>query len=164
MKHYTNADRADILHQASQLYMASNIPIDYGTGELFTPVEVHALKYIIDHPGKTVTELSRDWDKAKASVSQMMKKLEDKGLITRLPSPDSRRKQLYTATDQGIALNELHRAYDERVFGTTLAPLFERYSEDEIDACFRMLSEYCLARRRKHYRSQNERADKQQDA
>ncbi len=164
MKHYTNADRADILHQASQLYMASNIPIDYGTGELFTPVEVHALKYIIDHPGKTVTELSRDWDKAKASVSQMMKKLEDKGLITHLPSPDSRRKQLYTATDQGMALNELHRAYDERVFGTTLAPLFERYSEDEIDACFRMLSEYCLARRRKHYRSQNERADKQQDA
>ena len=156
MKHYTNADRADILHQASQLYMASNIPIDYGTGELFTPVEVHALKYIIDHPGKTVTELSRDWDKAKASVSQMMKKLEDKGLVTRLPAPDSRRKQLYAATDQGMALNELHRAYDERVFGTTLSPLFERHSEDEIDACFRMLNEYCLARRRKHYRSQDE--------
>jgi len=46
------AEMADILHQASMLYMASNFPIDYGTGTKYTSVEVHMLKYIIDHPGK----------------------------------------------------------------------------------------------------------------
>ena len=59
------AEMADILHQASMLYMASNFPIDYGTGTKYTSVEVHMLKYIIDHPGKTVTELSREWDRTK---------------------------------------------------------------------------------------------------
>ena len=35
------AEMADILHQASMLYMASNFPIDYGTGTKYTSVEVH---------------------------------------------------------------------------------------------------------------------------
>ena len=62
------AEMADILHQASMLYMASNFPIDYGTGTKYTSVEVHMLKYIIDHPGKTVTELSREWDRTKPAI------------------------------------------------------------------------------------------------
>ena len=44
MKTYSIADMADILHQASILYTASNIPTDYGTGEKYTSVEVHMLK------------------------------------------------------------------------------------------------------------------------
>ena len=81
MYKYSIARMADILHQASLLYMASNIPIDYGTGLEYTSVEVHMLEYVIDHPGKTVTELSLDFDKTKAAISQMMKKLEEKELI-----------------------------------------------------------------------------------
>ena len=49
---HTISEKADIMHRSSSLYMASNIPIDYGTGEMYTPVEVHMLKYIKDHPGK----------------------------------------------------------------------------------------------------------------
>ena len=81
METYSAADMADILHRASMLYTASNIPIDYGTGEKYTSVEVHMLKYIIDHPGKTVTDLSQEWDRSKAAISQMLKRMEEKGLI-----------------------------------------------------------------------------------
>lgn len=154
MAHYSNAEKADILHQASLLYMASNIPIDYGTGSRYTPVEVHALKYLLDHPGKTVTELAQDWDKTKASVSQLMKKLEDKSLVERKADPASRRRQHYYGTEKGKELNECHRIYDEKTFGDTLAPLHENYSEEELDACFAVLADYCTARRRKHYHAE----------
>ena len=153
MEAYSVADKADILHRAAMLYMASNLPIDYGTGETYTMVEVHMVKYIIDHPGKTVTDLSQDWDKTKAAISQMLKRLEKKGLVTWRGAPDSRKKQLYHATPKGEALNLRHREYDERVFGETLALLAQTCSQEEIAVCFHVLEEYTKARRKKHYQS-----------
>lgn len=151
--YYSISDMADILHQASSLYMASNIPIDYGTGDKYTSVEVHMLKYIIDHPGKTVTDLSREWDKTKAAISQMMKKLEGKQLIYHDPAPDSDKKQLYYATPKGEELNRSHMQYDTVVFAQTIDLLKELCPEEDIFLCFHVLEEYNKARRKKHYRS-----------
>ena len=153
METYSAADMADILHRASMLYTASNIPIDYGTGEKYTSVEVHMLKYIIDHPGKTVTDLSQEWDKSKAAISQMLKRMEEKGLINWRGALDSKKKQLYFATPQGEQLNERHLEYDEQVFGKTLELLGESCSQEEIAVCFHVLEEYTKARRKKHYHS-----------
>lgn len=154
--HYTIADMANILHQTSSLYMSSNIPIDYGTGDKYTAVEVHMLRYIIDHPGKTVTDLSREWDKTKAAISQMMKKLEEKELIRKEPAPDSDKKQLYYATPKGLTLNETHTNYDSVVFAQTIDLLKSTCSDEEIGVCFHVLEEYNKARRKKHYRSKPE--------
>ena len=126
MKQHSAAKKADILHQASMLYMSSNIPTDYGTGEEYTSVEVHLLEYIVDHPGKTVTELSLDFDKTKAAISQMLRKIEDKGLIEHHEAPDSKKKQLYYATPKGQELNQIHIRYDDRVFGKTLELMKEQ--------------------------------------
>jgi DNA-binding MarR family transcriptional regulator len=148
------AEMADILHQASMLYMASsNIPVDYGTGEKYTAVEVHMLKYIIENPGKTVTELAQDFDRTKAAISLMLKKMEQKEIIEHRPSPDSLRKQLYYATEKGLALNKSHLKYDERVFGKTIGYMEELSTEAEILECFTTLKSFIRARRRKHYRS-----------
>ena len=153
METYSAADMADILHRASMLYTASNIPIDYGTGEKYTSVEVHMLKYIIDHPGKTVTDLSQEWDKTKAAISQMLKRMEEKGLIEWRGALDSKKKQLYFATAKGLELNERHLEYDDRVFGKTLELLGETCTQEEIAVCFHVLEEYTKARQKKHYRS-----------
>lgn len=153
METYSAADMADILHRASMLYTASNIPIDYGTGEKYTSVEVHMLKYIIDNPGKTVTDMSQDWDKTKAAISQMMKRMAEKGLIIWREAPDSKKKQLCFATAKGLELNERHLEYDEKVFGKTLELLGTTCSQQEIAVCFHVLEEYALARRKKHYHS-----------
>ena len=153
MKQHSAAKKADILHQASMLYMASNIPTDYGTGEEYTSVEVHLLEYIVDHPGKTVTELSLDFDKTKAAISQMLRKIEDKGLIEHHEAPDSKKKQFYYATQKGQELNQTHIRYDDRVFGKTLELMKEHCSDEEIETCFHVLEEFAVARRQKHYRS-----------
>ena len=147
------AEMADILHQASSIYLSANLPRDYGTGELYTAVEVHMLKYIVDHPGKTLTELSYDWDKTKASLSQMLKKLESKGLIYHSSAPDSMRKQLYYTTPEGTLLNSAHEEYDNKTFGVTLDTVRKTCTEEEISCCFKVLRSYAEAQRQKHYRS-----------
>lgn len=153
MEQLSIAEKADILHQAAQLYLSSNLPTDYGTGRLYTATEVHALKYIIEHDGKTAAELSLDWGISRAAVSQLMKKLGDKGLVQRRPYPGSRRKMLYLPTEAGLALNRCHTQYDTRVFGETLALLAERCPQADIECCFRVLEQYLQVRRQKHYNS-----------
>ena len=131
--------------------MASNIPIDYGTGEMYTPVEVHMLKYIKDHPGKNVTELSNEWDKTKAAISQMLKKMEQKNLIFKKNPINNFRKQCFFVTEKGQRLCECHEDYDTKVFGETLKMLEEFCTEDEINICFSVLEKYTEVRQKKHY-------------
>ena len=147
------AEMADILHQASMLYMASNLPIDYGTGTKYTSVEVHMLKYIIDHPGKTVTELSREWDRTKPAISQMLKRMEQKGLISWTTEPGNNKKQLYHATEQGIQLHSAHTENDTNVIGQTHDKLRETCTEDHNQKSNNLLNEKTKARRRKHYQA-----------
>ena len=148
---HTVFEKADIMHRASSLYMASNIPIDYGTGELYTPVEVHMLKYIKDHPGKNVTQLSMEWDKSKAAISQMLKKLEQKELIYKENPADNFRKQCFFVSEKGVELCGYHEKYDTKVFGETLRMMKELCAEDEIDICFAVLEKYTKVRQKKHY-------------
>ena len=149
----STADMADILHRASMLYMASNLPIDYGTGEKYTAVEVHMLRYIIDHPDRTVTDLSQSWDRSKAAISQMLKRMEEKDLVAWREAPDNKKKQLYFATAKGMDLHQKHLEYDERVFGGTLELLGEVCSQEEIAICFHVLEAYTQVRPKKHYQS-----------
>lgn len=151
IKKHTISEKADIMHRASSLYMASNIPIDYGTGEMHTPVEAHMLKYIKDHPGKNVTELSNEWDKTKAAISQMLKKMEQKDLIYKENPADNFRKQCFFVTEKGHELYEYHENYDTKVFGETLRMLEELCTPDEIDTCFSVLEKYVKVRQKKHY-------------
>lgn len=155
MKNYSYkiTEMADILHQSAALYMSANFPIDYGTGEKYTSTEVHTLKYIIDNPGKSCTELAKDWDKTKAAVSLMMKKLEQKDLILKKTAPDSEKKQLFYPTPKGLELNKSHMNFDKNVFGETINFIKESCTDEEIGICFHVLEEYIKARRRKHYRS-----------
>lgn len=147
------AEFADILHQVSTIYISSNIPIDYGTGEKYTASETHMLKYIIDHPGETVTSLSQKWDKTKAAISMMLKKMEQKNLIVHKSAPDSLKKQLYYATELGAALNQAHQKYDSVIFGETIQAVREHFTDEEIACCFRVLPEIAEAIRKKHYHS-----------
>ena len=148
---YTIPEKADIMHRAASLYMASNIPIDYGTGEMYTPVEVHLLKYIKDHPGKNVTQLSMEWDKSKAAISQMLKKMEQKELLYKENPADNFRKQCFFVTEKGQRLYECHDNYDTKVFGQTLQMLRELCTDDEINICFSVLEKYTRVRQKKHY-------------
>lgn len=146
-KHYDNVEAVDILHQVSNFYVSTKIPIDYGTGDLYTSVEVHMLKYIADHPGITVTELAIDYGKTKGAISQMLKKIEDKGLVYRKQDPTNDNRMLLYVTEKGELLDYVHRKYDMAAFGKSMNQVRKIYSEEEIDLAFNILETWLNIRR-----------------
>ena len=114
-KEYSNAEAVDIIHQVANLYISTKVPRDYGTGEEYTSVEVHTLKHIADNPGITVTELARHNGKTKGAISQILKKIEDKGLICRGESKGENKCPLFL-TEKGKSLDQAHRQFDDGTF------------------------------------------------
>lgn len=145
-KMYTNVEAVDIIHQVANIYVSTKIPRDYGTGEEYTSVEVHTLKYVADHPGVTVTELARAYGKTKGAISQMLKKLEGKGLIFRENSGKDRRYPLYL-TDKGKNLDQAHREFDAIHAGESLDRVRELYSQEEINTAFSVMEAWLTVRR-----------------
>lgn len=88
---------------------------DYGTGELYTPTEVHMVTRIEENPGITATKIAEDTFRTKSAVSQMLSKLEAKGLICREKDPNNGKQFFLYATPKGKHLILCHKAYDEAV-------------------------------------------------
>ena len=106
------------------------------------------LKHIADHHGITVTELARDYGKTKGAVSQILKKVESKGLVYREVDPENDNRYHLFLTDKGKELDEAHRRYDEIGFGESMDMVRERFSEDEINTTFRVLEAWLDIRRK----------------
>lgn len=146
-KKYNNVEAVDILHQVSNMYVTTKLPQDYGTGEQYTSVEVHTLKYIADNPGITVTELARDYGKTKGAVSQILKKIESKNLIYRETDPNNDNKLLLYLTEKGKILDQAHRRYDDISFGESMNKVRQILSDEEVDTAFHVLETWLDIRR-----------------
>lgn len=146
-KHFSNAEIADIIHQVSNFYTSTKVPHDYGTGTDYTSVEVHMVKYIADNPGITVSDIARDYGRSKGAISQILKKLEEKGLVFRENVLRSDNKNPLYVTEKGKDLNEAHRAYDELRFGESINPVRELYTQEEIDTTVEVLRTWLTVRR-----------------
>ncbi len=147
---YTNAEAADILHKVSNFYVVTKKAIDYGTGEIYTSVEAHTVKYIADNPGITVTEIAKDYGRTKGAISQILKKLEDKELIYRETDTRNSNKQFLFITKKGEELNEIHRQYDEISFGESINYVKNMLSEEEVNNAFKVLEVWLDVRRDIH--------------
>lgn len=146
-KEYTNVEAVDILHQVANLYISTKVPQDYGTGQKYTSVEVHTLKHIADNPGITVTELARDYGKTKGAVSQILKKVEEKGLVYRETDPNNDNKFHLHLTEKGMVLDNAHRHYDEVSFGESMDPVREKFSDGDVNIAFRVMETWLDVRR-----------------
>lgn len=146
-KSYTNIEAVDILHKVANIYTSTKIPHDYGTGEEYTSVEVHTLKDITDNPGITVTELARDYGKTKGAVSQILKKIESKGLIYRQVDEDNDNRFHLFPTEKGIQLDDAHRQYDQIKFGESMNIVRRNFKEEQINTAFEVLETWLQVRR-----------------
>ena len=86
---------------------------DYGTGELYTSAEVHMITRIEENPGITATRIAEITNRTKSAVSQMISKLEGKGLIQREKDPNNGKQYFLYVTPKGRHLSLCHKAYDE---------------------------------------------------
>jgi len=125
--------------------------VDYGTGELYTSSEVHFVTRIENNPGITVTKIAEDTLRTKSAVSQMVSKLEQKGLIVRVKNPQNIKQQLLYVTPKGMELSQCYKAYDEATDHTK--DLINIFGMETIEKFIDMIDyniEYMLKRLQKH--------------
>ena len=114
---------------------------DYGTGELYTSTEVHMVTRIEENPGITAAEIAEIICRTKSAVSQMLSKLEAKGLIYRQKDPSNGKQQLLYVTPKGNHLSLCHKAYDEAMVGIPVQELSEKFGIEAIES-YLAISEY----------------------
>lgn len=147
---FTLYEISDILQHNAVLTMTDNIGKDYGTGDKYTPIEVHTIGYIADHPHCTATDIAYEWGKTTGAVSQIIKKLRAYGMVTAVRNPQDEKQILLNLTEKGVKLDRCHRAYDEQTLTLMFKTLRKSFTTEEIDTAFSVLKtyveEYCRAK------------------
>ena len=126
---YRLADIADQYQQVAQNYYKELH--DYGTGELYTSTEVHMISRIEENPGITAAKIAETTYRTKSAVSQMLAKLEGKGLIYKEKDPNNGKQQFLYVTPKGKHLSLCHKAYDEK--NIPLEELIELFGQDAVE-------------------------------
>lgn len=95
-------------------------PRRYGLEELLYPSEIHTIMLIGKNRGSGVTDLAARAGITKGAISQMVNKLETKGLIKKYANPDNNAKVVLELTNKGkvafYSHERLHEAMDQELY------------------------------------------------
>ena len=125
---------------------------DYGNGYLMSEIEAHTLGYICDHENTTVTHLAADTYRTKGTVSKMLKKLEEKGLIERKQKQDNKKWVYFLPTPEGLRVNEIHRSYDRIKTLEMIEALLKDCTLEEIESFYKVTALRIKFLEKKHER------------
>lgn len=131
-------DLNDRYHQIQLDY--EKVLRDYGTGELYSSAEVHMVTRIEETPGITASKIAEATFRTKSAVSQMLSKLEAKGLILRERDPNNGKQQLLYVTSKGKHLSLCHKAYDEAAM--PLMDIVEHFGMDAVEQYIAIMEYY----------------------
>ncbi len=79
-------------------------------------LQVEILKFIYDGKGESLTEISGEFELSKATVSEAIKKLLEKGFLNRIRSKIDLRKQVLKLTEKGVLLIEELKLREHSIF------------------------------------------------
>lgn len=92
------------------------IPRYFGVDAPITRSEIHLVATIAIHDGCSVTELAQKKGVTKGAISQMLTKLEAKGLIEKQVDPANTSRLLIRLTPKGVKANEFHDQVHEMIY------------------------------------------------
>ena len=87
----------------------------YGVDELLHPSEIHMIMLIGNNPGVHVSELARSAGITRGGVSQVVAKLEKKGLIKKVGDPEHSLKMVPKLTNKGKVAYYAHEQHHEEI-------------------------------------------------
>lgn len=94
--------------------------------------EIHFLVAAETDRPVSISFLAQKMEVTLGATSQMATKLEKKGLITRFPDPEDRRRTMVALTENGVHLRQQHLEYDQTQM-TKISKLFSSFSDDEMN-------------------------------
>lgn len=106
---------ADLSEAAVRLSMLEKVPRDFGTGGLLYPAEIHTIAFVGDRPGAGPTDVARSLGVTRGAVSQMIGKLERKGLLERRDAEENAVAVRLFLTPEGRKAHEAHAAMHARI-------------------------------------------------
>jgi len=116
---------------ANRFFMASPLTIKYEDVEC-TVGEQHVLGYIAANPGKTSIELAKESHRSRGTISLLLKKMIEKGLLYFKDDPYHRKRKLIYLSSLGEKINELASENDTRYINSLLDMLESRYTPEEM--------------------------------
>lgn len=116
----------------------SAIARDYGEGFILTESEAHILGYVCEMEEATVTDLAEYSFRTKGTVSKMLRKLEEKGLVQRFQREGNRKWIYVRPTERGERANVIHQAYDRAATSVMLAELLKTCTIEEIENFYKV--------------------------
>lgn len=114
----------------------------YGGGEKLTLVELMLLLTISESEGIFATEIAKKWRKTKGAISQILKKLETKGLIDK--QRDSHDTKMYGLflTERGRQIIEEFDQQDTVESPVILEKMREEFTEEQINNFYCVMRKY----------------------
>lgn len=102
-----------VLNLAEEYHAQERKTRYYGTDVPIYYAEIHALMVIAQQPGIHVVGLAQRLEVNKASASELVIKLEKKGLVEKCVGEDKRSKLAIYPTEKGVTAHQNHLKYHE---------------------------------------------------
>ena len=116
---------------ANKYQSLEKIPVDYGVGKDLYHSERHLIEQIGDYPDKNITEFAQFFGVTKGAISQTVKKLENKGIVTRYKGEKNEKEVFLKLTKTGKSVYKKHKEASQE----SIMPLYEelkKYSDDKV--------------------------------
>jgi len=131
-----------MIQLASLLNRYASKPKYFGDDDYVTLIEIGILVYISSFPGVTNATLCEQFGRTKGAISQLIRKLEDKGYIQREPNPEDAKSYLFFTTLKGMRLIQKINDKDMSDSNGTLIRLLQICPLEDIQTFFRMVDIY----------------------
>lgn len=92
------------------------MPYNFGIDEMLYPSEIHTIQAIGNNNGINVTALAQRLGVTKGAVSQMITKLKNRGLISKMRSMDNNKEVLLILTAKGQKAFEGHERFHNEMY------------------------------------------------
>ncbi|WP_434564793.1 MarR family transcriptional regulator [Thermoanaerobacterium thermosaccharolyticum] len=104
--------------------------------ENLTPTEMVVMLLVSKKDKCAITKMADYLGVPFSTFTEVLDRLESKGLIERIPNPESRRSMLVTSTPTGLELvDEITKKVEKK-----MSEIFKELSEDEYHLIFKVLS------------------------
>jgi DNA-binding MarR family transcriptional regulator len=116
---------------ARKFAVIESLPVTFEDGETYHSAEVHTVALIGRHPDASGTDLASLAGVTRGAISQMLSKLEKRGIIERDHPAENAKEVRARLTDKGRRLFRSHEDHHTR-FDRRMLDRFDMMSEREI--------------------------------
>ncbi len=123
-----------LVHKINALEKA---PVEHGKDFRLYHSERHMLDKVGDNPGMNVTEFARAVGVTKGAISQVISKLETKGLVRRYKKSSNDKEVFIELTSLGRNFHEERKKINQETIGAISEEL-KRHSDDKVEFLLEM--------------------------